>query len=156
MLVAAVQVWIRLILRMILSEGLSGSYIKLAVYVVPCEPLPSLHPIPCSDWTTAATGTHSGADGLAAFLTLIGCLPSTHFHAATGPLPLLGFPGQPDQFIAGYTQLPSPPFKTMQQLDHCRYWDSLWYALFARLAKHDVQGGIGLVLCTTVCALLLP
>jgi hypothetical protein len=28
-----------------------------------------------------------------------------------------------------------------QQLDHCRYWDSLWFALFARLAKHDVHGG---------------
>ncbi|KAL4431419.1 hypothetical protein ABPG75_006675 [Micractinium tetrahymenae] len=27
-----------------------------------------------------------------------------------------------------------------QQLDHCRYWDSLWYNLFSRLAKHDVQG----------------
>lgn len=27
-----------------------------------------------------------------------------------------------------------------QQLDHCRYWDSLWYSLFSRLAKHDLQG----------------
>ncbi|KAI3424360.1 hypothetical protein D9Q98_009913 [Chlorella vulgaris] len=27
-----------------------------------------------------------------------------------------------------------------QQLDHCRYWDSLWFALFSRLAKHDVHG----------------
>ena len=26
-------------------------------------------------------------------------------------------------------------------LDHCRYWDSLWYNLFSRLAKHDVTGG---------------
>ena len=28
----------------------------------------------------------------------------------------------------------------LQQLDHCRFWDSLWYHLFARLAKHDVHG----------------
>lgn len=27
-----------------------------------------------------------------------------------------------------------------QQLDHCRYWDCLWYSLFSRLAKHDVTG----------------
>ena len=26
-------------------------------------------------------------------------------------------------------------------LDHCRYWDCLWYNLFSRLAKHDVTGG---------------
>lgn len=35
--------------------------------------------------------------------------------------------------------LPSP-FPCLQQLDHCRYWDSLWYSLFSRLAKHDLQG----------------
>jgi hypothetical protein len=27
-----------------------------------------------------------------------------------------------------------------QQLDHCRYWDTLWLGLFARLAKHDLHG----------------
>ena len=31
--------------------------------------------------------------------------------------------------------------RTWRRVAHCRYWDSLWFALFARLAKHDLHGG---------------
>jgi hypothetical protein len=27
-----------------------------------------------------------------------------------------------------------------EKLPHCYFWDSLWYGIFARLAKHDVHG----------------
>ncbi len=50
-------------------------------------------------------------------------------------------PGASDSPAAAWGDWARHWLEQWGKLPHCYYWDSLWYGIFARLAKHDVHGG---------------